>query len=364
MKVLHIETGMHLYGGAKQVTYLLEGLKKSGVDNVLCVPKDSETANWAKQKDIQIRTTDSAGDLDFVFFYQVKKIIHEESPDLVHLHSRRGADVLGGLAAKLEHVPCVLSRRVDNVEKPWMVKLKYPLYDHVITISEGIKAVLLTQGVPATKVTCVHSAVDAKFYQKPKTKAVFLNEFNLPTDTFCIGVIAQLIQRKGHRYLLQVLPELIKDNPQLRVLIFGQGPLSDSLEKQVKQSGLQQYITFTVFRKDPKKWLGCLDLVVHPADIEGLGVSLLQAAAAGVPIIASRAGGMPEIVHHEKNGLLIDPGDTLALRIAIQRIIDEKRLRSAMRAAGPELVNHDFSIDRMVQGNLKVYQQVLSIVPD
>ncbi len=360
-KVLHIETGMHLYGGAKQVTYLLEGLNNKGLNTTLCVPKGSETANWASQKGIKLRTTDSAGDLDLHFFRQVKKIMREEAPDLVHLHSRRGADVLGGLAAKLENIPCVLSRRVDNTEIAWIVKLKYGLYDHVITISEGIKKVLLSQGVPADKVTCVHSAVDAEKYQNPAPKTVFLQEFGLPTDAFCIGVIAQLIPRKGHRYLLQVLSQLIHKNPQLQVVIFGKGALSSTLKDQVEKSGLQQHVTFTGFRNDLEKWIGCLDLVVHPADIEGLGVSLLQAAAAGVPIVASRAGGMPEIVHHEKNGLLIEPGDTKALSLAIQRIIDDQRLRTSLQVMGPKVVDRYFSLSNMVEGNLHIYQQVLSL---
>lgn len=370
IKVLHIETGMHLYGGAKQVTYLLEGLNTEAVNNILCVPKGSQTESWARDNNIKVRTTDTAGDLDLNFFRQVKSIMRDENPDLVHLHSRRGADVLGGLAAKLENIPCVLSRRVDNVEKAWIIKFKYGLYNHVISISEGIKRVLLSQGVPANKITCVHSAVDASHYQNPASREDFLNEFGLPKDMLCsdafcgdafyIGVVAQLIQRKGHRYLLQVLPELIDKNPQLQVLIFGKGPLSDSLKEQVDKSGLQQHITFTGFRNDLEKWLGCLDLIVHPADIEGLGVSLLQAAAAGVPIVASRAGGMPEIVHHEENGLLIEPGDTTALSRAIQRIIDDEKLRTSMQLAGPILVDNHFSLSNMVQGNLQIYHQVLS----
>ena len=360
IKVLHIETGMHLYGGAKQVTYLLEGLNNEAINNVLCVPKGSQTESWAKDNNIEVRTTDTAGDLDLNFFRQVRTIMRDEKPDLIHLHSRRGADVLGGLAAKLENIPCVLSRRVDNVENVWIIKLKYGLYNHVISISEGIKKVLLSQGVPANKITCVHSAVDAGHYQNPASREDFLNEFAIPRDTFCIGVVAQLIQRKGHRYLLQVLPELIEKNPQLQVLIFGKGPLSDSLKEQVDKSKLQQHVTFTGFRNDLEKWLGCLDLIVHPADIEGLGVSLLQAAAAGVPIVASRAGGMPEIVHHEENGLLIEPGDTTALSHAIQRIIDDEELRKSMQLAGPKLVNNHFSLSNMVQGNLQIYRQVLS----
>lgn len=360
MKVLHVETGMHLYGGAKQVTYITKGLQELGVSNVLCTPKNSDIGEWASQQPIQVRNTDSAGDLDFRFYRQLSQIMRDEKPDLVHLHSRRGADVLGGIAAKSNNIPCILSRRVDNKESKWAVKIKYRLYDHVITISEGIKRVLLSEGVPDNKITCVHSAVDAEKYATPESRRRFLEEFRLPEDTFCIGVVAQLIQRKGHRYLLEVLPELVQQYPNIRVLIFGKGALKDDLKTSVAELGLADHVQFTGFRNDLEKWLGCLDLVVHPAEIEGLGVSLLQAASAGVPIIASNAGGMPEVVHHQKNGLLIEVGDTQSLAAGIRLIMDDEKLRSNMQKAGPEIIQQYFSIPSMIQGNLQVYRQVLS----
>lgn len=360
MKVLHVETGMHLYGGAKQVTYIIEGLEQQGVTNVLCTPNNSAIGEWASKQQTQVRTTDSAGDLDFRFYRQLSQIMQDEKPDLVHLHSRRGADVLGGIAAKWNKTPCVLSRRVDNKEPKWVVNVKYRLYDHVITISEGIKDVLLSEGVPADKITCVHSAVDAQKYQSPESREGFLGEFQLPSGVFTIGVIAQLIQRKGHRYLLNILPELVRQYPHVRVLVFGKGPLKEELIASVAEQSLTDYVQFTGFRNDLEQWLGCLDLVVHPAEIEGLGVSLLQAASAGVPIIASNAGGMPEVVHHQKNGLLIEVGDTQALAEGIRRILDDEPLRARMQQAGPQIIQQYFSIPSMIRENYQVYQHVLS----
>ena len=105
--------------------------------------------------------------------------------------------------------------------------------------------------------------------------------------------------------------------------------------------------------------LGCLDLVVHPADMEGLGVALLQAAAARLPIIASRAGGMPEAVVHGESGLLIEPGDVPALAAALLRLLDDPKERARMGEAGRARVLADFSVDAMCAGNLAVYERVL-----
>lgn len=360
MKVLHVETGRHLYGGAKQVAFLLQGLQDQGLDNVLCAPKGSAIVAQTEQINIPCRTTDSAGDLDWRFFRQLRQIMKDEKPDLVHLHSRRGADVLGGLAAKTLGLPCVLSRRVDNREPAWAVNLKYRLYDHVITISDGIRQVLLGEGVADSKITCVHSAVNAALYQHPASREDFIQTFDLPEQAFTVGVIAQLIQRKGHRYLLEVIPELIRQHPQLQVLIFGQGPLETELKLHVQEHNLQDHIRFTGFRKDLERWLGCLDLIVHPADTEGLGVSLLQAAAAGVPIIASRTGGIPEVVRHEQNGLLIEVGDLAALQAGIERLITEPDTRLAMSQQAQAIIAEHFSLQQMITGNHAVYQWVLA----
>ncbi|MEZ5536109.1 MAG: glycosyltransferase [Thiolinea sp.] len=359
MKILHVETGQHLYGGAKQVAFLLDGLQELGVENVLCAPKNSAIALQTEAKNIPCRTTDSAGDLDWHFFWQARRIMKQEKPDLVHLHSRRGADVLGGIAAKTLGLPCVLSRRVDNREPGWVVKLKYRLYDHIITISRGIQTVLLDEGVAADKISCVHSAVDLALYQHPASREEFRQTFGLPEQVFSIGIIAQLIKRKGHRYLLQIVPELIRRHPDLRILVFGKGPLDAELKLYVQEHDLQNHVIFTGFRDDLERWLGCLDLVVHPADIEGLGVSLLQAAAAGVPIIASRTGGIPEIVRHEQNGLLTAPGDETALLEAISRLVSEPETRHSMRQAAQNIVTEHFSLQHMIEGNYAVYQRVL-----
>lgn len=360
MKILHVETGQHLYGGAKQVEFLLDGLQKKGLDNVLCAPKGSEIAKRAMANHIPCRITDSAGDVDLKFLWQIRRIMAQEKPDVVHLHSRRGADVLGALAARSLGLPTVLSRRVDNREAKWVVSLKYTMYDHIITISRGILDVLLDEGVDPHKITCVHSSVDASQYQQPATREAFLQEFNLPEQSLTVGVIAQLIQRKGHRYLLDVMPKLIKQHPQLQVLIFGKGPLDAELKAKVLEQGLQGHVHFTGFRDDLHHWLGCLDLVVHPADIEGLGVSLLQAAAAGVPIIASRTGGIPEIVHHRENGLLIDIGDKQGLQAAISELAGDPVTRKAMGEKAQMIVTQSFSLQQMIDGNYAVYQRVLS----
>ena len=163
MKVLHVESGMHLYGGALQVVFLSRGLQRLGVENVLACPEGSAIAEASAQGGVAVRALPMGGDADVGLVARLRRLIATEKPDLIHLHSRRGADIWGGVAGRLSGIPVVLSRRVDNTESKWAVALKYRLYDRVVAISQGIQAVLASEGVPAGKLRCVPSAVDTAF---------------------------------------------------------------------------------------------------------------------------------------------------------------------------------------------------------
>lgn len=358
MKILHVEAGRFLYGGARQVLYILEGLAARGVDNLLACPPGAHIAAPAAAH-AQVVEMAMKGDADFGLARRLQKLIRTSKPDLVHIHSRRGADLWGGLGARLAGVPCVLSRRVDNPEPRWLVAAKYRLFDHVITISEGIRQVLLAEGLAPDRVTCVRSALDPTPYLIDYDKAAYRARLGLAADTPLAAMVAQLIPRKGHRHLLAALKDVLPRHPQLQVLIFGRGPLEAELKDAIAAQGLGERVRLMGFVDDLPSILGCLDLLVHPADMEGLGVSLLQAAAAQVPIIASRAGGMPEAVHDGDNGILIEPGDVPALAAAMNRLLDDPATRARMGAAGRALVLREFSTAVMCEGNLAVYRQVL-----
>jgi glycosyltransferase involved in cell wall biosynthesis len=359
MKVLHVEAGRHYYGGARQVVYLLEGLRARGVENLLACPSGSAIARaaapYAKVLELPMR-----GDTDLALAWRLRRHMRASRPDLVHLHSRRGADLWGGVAARLLGIPCVLSRRVDNPEAPGWVALKYRLFDHVITISEGIRAVLLGAGLSPERVNCVRSAVDATPYLAPVEASTFRREFGLPADALVVGVVAQLIPRKGHRYMLQALPPLLDQFPNLHLLFFGQGPLAPALAESCAAPPLAGRVHLLGFREDLPRWLGGLDLLVHPAEMEGLGVSLLQAAAAGVPVIASRAGGLPEAVADGVSGLLVPVGDAQALGAALASLLADPERRRCLGEAGRARILREFSVDAMVDGNLAVYRKVLA----
>jgi glycosyltransferase involved in cell wall biosynthesis len=361
VKVLHVETGQHLYGGAKQVSYLLAGLLQHGVESHLVCPIGSAIGRAVKVSVAEVHEVPMRGDLDLGFIWRLRRIINQVRPDLMHLHSRRGADLLGGIAGRLCGIKTVLSRRVDNPESPIVVKWKYSLYDRVIGISQGIVDVLLEEGVEQNKLVCVRSAVDVEAYQKSCDKHWFRAEFDLLEDTLVMATVAQLISRKGHRFLLQAMPRLIERFPNLRWLIFGKGPLQQELQDEITRRGLQSHVQLAGFRQDLAEIYPCLDLLVHPALMEGLGIALLQAASAGLPIVAVDAGGMPEVVEDGINGRLVPGGSVDVLADAVLQLLADETLRREMGESGREKMRRSFSVEQMVEGNLAVYQGLHNI---
>jgi len=365
MKVVHIEAGKHLYGGALQVVFLLRELSRvAGDEHLLVCTRGAAIAAAVRALGVRVIELPLGGDTDLGMPWRLFAVLRRERPDLVHLHSRRGADLWGALAARLAGVPVLLSRRVDNPEARLWVALKYRLYDRVVTISQGIRRVLLAEGVPAAKVVCVPSAVDTGRYRPaadaPAARAALRAEFALPDDALVVGMAAQFIARKGHQTLLDALPAVLAAQPRVRFLLFGRGPLQAGIAADIERRGLGQAVQLPGFRDDLERLLPGLDLLVHPAAMEGLGVALLQAAACALPIVAGRAGGIPEIVHDGENGYLHTPGDVPTLARQLITLLADAGLRARFGAAGRAIVEREFSIAAMVAGNRRVYGELLA----
>ena len=359
MKILHVEMGRHLYGGARQVAYLLNGLQKFSGEYGLVCAAGAEIAGAISNPDVKIHRIKTKGDVDLHFIGRLRKVIRHEKPDLLHVHSRRG-DMLTALAGRLEKIPMVHSRRVDNPPSFFDLHFKFPLFHKIITISRGIREVLLEAGVAKERVICIPSAVDTERFSPVKAdREGFLEEFGLTGDGPVLAMIAQLIPRKGHAVFFEALPSILAKHPRARVLIFGRGPLKDELERSIQKQGLDRFVRFEGYRTDLEKVIPYVDMVVHPAFMEGLGVALLEAAACGVPIVACRAGGIPEIVQDKLNGFLVKPGDSKSLARHIIALLDDPDQLRQFSLAGRELVLESFSIDRMVRDNHRVYVETL-----
>jgi len=359
VSVVHLETGRHLYGGAMQVLYLAQGLQERGVSSVLMVPKGSEVGKAARARWLRVEEFSFHGEGDLVSLGKLMWRFSRPDVELVHLHSRRGADTLGAVAATLTRTPVIMTRRVDNPEMPWIVGAKYGLYRRVVAISDAVREVLVEQGVPRNKIALVHSAVDASDWLTPRETPARDRQFGLEAGEPAGAMVAQFIQRKGHWVLIDALTILKGRGLTPKVVLFGRGPLERNVAALAEVAGVSDQIRFAGFRDDLHNWLGSFDFCVHPALREGLGVAALQAAAAGLPVVAARAGGIPEIVKDGETGVLCPPGDAGAVAAGIARVVTDREEARAMGARARARIEARFSVDAMVDGNLDVYREVV-----
>ena len=353
MKIVHVETGRHLYGGAQQVLWLVSGLARRGVDCVLVCPPDSAISSVAAENGIEVRRLHCAGDIDLRFAFALRSLLREAEPDILHCHSRRGGDIMGGLAGRMSGVPAVLSRRVDNVEPNWLASLRYRWFRRVIAISQNVADVLREAGVIDSEIEVIRSAVDIDAVAQAPDRQLLADRFGISADECAIAVVAQLIRRKGHRFLLDVLPGLLEHNPDIRVVFFGEGSEERNLRELTQKLRLSRTVQFAGF-------LGAFDLLVHPAEREGLGVALLKAAAAGLPVVAFDVGGATEAVTHGKTGVLVPPGDLERLQKAIGLLVEDRDMREEFGRAGRRRMQDEFSVESMVESHIRLYERILS----
>jgi len=358
MRIVHLETGRHRYGGARQVEHLIAGLAELGVDNLLVCPRGSALAT----ADLPAETIELplGGDLDVGQTARIAQVLRSRPTNLLHVHSRRGADLYGGRAAGRAQVPSVITRRVESREPAAWLRFKLRPYARVVAISRAIESDLVERvRCSRLRVARVPSAVDASAYEPQDCRARLRAAFALPDDAVVIGTVAQLIPRKGHATLLRAFQDIVYADRDIRLVIFGRGPRKAPLERWAQTLRVAERVVFAGFRDDLAELLPGLDVLVHAAVREGLGVAVLEAMAAGVPVVAARVGGVPDIIDDERTGLLVPPSDSTAIAAAVMRLLGDPVLRASLAERGRQRVATAFSVARMARAYLDLYREVL-----
>jgi glycosyltransferase involved in cell wall biosynthesis len=185
-------------------------------------------------------------------------------------------------------------------------------------------------------------------------------ELWLPTHAPVVMNIGALVPHKGHRHLIDAAAIVRRDVPDAHVVILGEGTLRATLEQQVRHLHLDRHVLLPGFRADVLAVLKSADLFVMSSETEGLGTSILDAMACGKAVVGTSAGGIPEIVEDGVTGLIVPPRDPEALAAAITKLLVDEPLRARMGAAGLARVRERFTVDRMIEGTLRVYERVLT----
>jgi glycosyltransferase involved in cell wall biosynthesis len=262
------------------------------------------------------------------------------------------------MSTQLAKPPLVAARRVDfHLRGGALSRWKYRQVDCFICVSEAIRRMLIADGIPEHRVVTVNEGIDLERVEAAPP-AKLHEELWLPHHAPIVGNVAALVPHKGQRHLVEAAALVVRHVPDARFVIVGEGELRSALERQIKDRHLEKHVLLAGFRPDVLSVHKAFDVFVMSSVTEGLGTSLLDAMACGKPVVATTAGGIPEVVKHGDTGLLVPPRDHEAMAEALVTMLKDSALRQRMGEAARALVREKFSADRMVQDTVRVYQRV------
>ena len=361
---LHIDTARTWRGGQNQVLLTVNGLRAIGQRAALVAHPDGELLRRAAEG-LDLIPIAPRTEMDLSAAWKLARVVKRLQPDVIHAHDPHGVAMaglalsLGAGATRGARAPAlVASRRVDfHLKGNSFSRWKYRQVDCFIAASEAIRQMLVADGVPAGQTVTVHEGIDVGHVVA--APAVNVHEvFWLPHHAPVVGNVAALVPHKGQRYLVEAAQLVVREIPDARFVVLGEGELREHLEKQVHDHHLDKHVLLPGFRTDV---IGCIkgfDVFVLSSVTEGLGTSLLDAMACSRAIVATRAGGIPEIVEDGVNGLLVPPRDAAALARAIVALLSDETLRRRLGEAGFARVNERFTVERMVEETASVYARV------
>ncbi len=293
------------------------------------------------------------------------RFLRQERPLIVH-GFLFWAYILGTYAAKLAGVPIVLASRRGlghfKVNRPhylFLERMATRLTDLIVANAEAVRQdVIRQERMAPSKVKVVHNGIDAFRYALAADPAL-RSSLGLAEGARVVGVVANLIPYKGHRDFLRACQAIRQREAGVTFLLIGDGPCRGELEDLARELGLEKAVRFLGSRRDVPQLLALMDIVVLPSLEEGFPNAILEAMAAGKPVVATRVGGVPEAVVHDETGLLVPPHDPQALADAILLLLADPSRAEAMGRTGRDRAAKLFGLDRMIRETEALYEELL-----
>jgi len=348
-------------GGAEKVLVNLVGqLSKGRYHPIVCLRKKGWLSDQLREHRFETLIIPQDGYVNSRWFGQLREIVRVEQIDVIHAHEF-AMNSYGSILSGLTGVPVITTVHGKSYyHEKWRRRIAYRLiarWSKMVAVSEDIRNFLITRvGIKADQVMTIRNGIDVNSYIVP------VDEDGAPEkerQEYVIGTVGSLYPVKGHTYLLKALAIVLKTHPDVVCKIAGQGHLMSQLQAEAADLGIANRATFLGLRDDIPQYLQSIDVFVLPSLSEGLPLSVLEAMAAGKPVIATNVGGVSEVVQDQRTGFVVPPKDPETMANRILQVMADRAMAERLGRAGREKVERDFSLDTMTQQYEALYEEAL-----
>lgn len=345
MSFLFVDTEPVWRGGQDQLLTLLRGLSARGHRlHLVCHPQ-TLLEERARDAGVIVHPLAIRSEISVIAFFRMLMILSRVRPEILAFNTPRPI-LPGNLASRFAGVQArIIFRRVNfPLRKNIVTRLKYNWgIDCIVTVSESIRQQLQADGVPGARIRTIYEGLDLTPFPKRESANP-----KRPGEPTVIGTLAHFSPEKGLCHLVEAAGLIPDVHTRMRFILVGDGICRRDLEHQVRDRGLEDCFHFAGFQRLPAPYLSSFDIFVLPSLSEGLSSAILSAMAASLPVIATNVGGIPELIRHEENGLLVSPADPVALAQAIQRLWDDPAEAFRMGRQGRLRAEKQFTLQRMI----------------
>jgi glycosyltransferase involved in cell wall biosynthesis len=355
----------------KRLIHLVEDLKPGGLENVIAdiacglnreefdvevwaVVKGGEVAEELLKKGIKVHICNIAGYYNPFHILKLTCMLHKRKITIIHTHGYF-ASVIGRISALIARVPVIVTHLhtiyYDMAPRNRIIdRFLNAFSNKIICVSEAVKKSFVDAGFNMGKAIVIYNGRD-------QAKYIFHQDHQLETNT--IITVASLHIHKGHTFLLKALHQVLEEFPETYLWLVGDGPLREQLKIEAEHLGITHHVSFLGYRKDMSELLSQATLLVLPSLREGFGLAIIEAYASGLSVVATKVGGIPEVVIDNETGFLVAPGDEKALAEAIIHLLRHPQQMKLMGAKARQIFVEKFETKEMIRKIEGVYREFL-----
>jgi glycosyltransferase involved in cell wall biosynthesis len=363
LKVFQLISSAGHYGAEAMLLNLSRSLVERGCEVTVGIfhnehAPNLEIAARAVACGLQTEILECRGRLDIGAVRALRSLLRTEKPEVLHLHGYK-ADVYGALAAYGGNIP-----RVATCHNWLSGTTALGLYNRIdllalrscrrlAAVSDAVASILRTSGIPPQRIAVIPNGIDIASFESAAPAIDF-------PGRPILGMVARLDMNKGFGPLLHALVEITKHCPEILLVVAGEGPARSEIERSIIDLQLHNNVRLLGDRKDMPELYASFDFFVLPSLNEGMPLTVLEALASGLPVVATRTGAIPSVVRDGVSGILVEPGDVGSLAAAILKLTRDPELRDRMGAAGRQKVRAEYTASSMAHRYLELYRSAQS----